>query len=101
MNDRLEDLWSSAAEDGASCPIGYMTTHVDVDVLSERDLLMEAWFRERSDRIECALVLDQARRLLSVLVEEGGISPNALRRTTRMIRSIDTIQEKDRGGTHP
>ena len=101
MSYRFEDLWSSAAEDGASCPIGYMKSDVDSDSSSEVDQLMDAWFRERADRIECSLVLDQARRLLGALVEEGRISPKALRKTTRLIHSIDKVQQKDRDRTHP
>jgi hypothetical protein len=100
MNYRYEDLRSSAAEDGASCPIGYMTTYPGPDSASELDLLMDAWFRERSDRIECSLVLDRARRLLRAIVEEGRISQDALRKTTRLIHSIDKVQQKDREDDH-
>jgi hypothetical protein len=96
MNYRFEDLWSSAAADGASCPIGHMPTHASEESAAELDLLMDAWFRERSERIECSLVLDQARRLLRAIVDEGRISQDALRRTTRLIHSIDKVQRNDR-----
>ncbi len=101
MNYRFEDLWSSAAKDGASCPIGYMTNPAGSDSSAELDLLMDAWFRERSGRIECSLVLDRARRLLSAIAEEGGLSREMLRKTAQLIHAIGNVQQKDRQDDQP
>ena len=55
MNRRFEDLWTRAADDGASCPVGVKAGYSDIEV----DELLDAWYSERAQRIESVLMLDQ------------------------------------------
>ena len=98
-NCRFDDLWSSASHDGASCPIGYSGNHSssNADAEVEVDQLMDAWFHERTDRIECSLILEQARKLLSELLVDGLGSPRKRREACRVIRAI---KKQLRGGNH-
>jgi hypothetical protein len=83
MTGRFEDLWNSA-DDGASSPVRVFATGTSAD---EVDHLIDAWFRERSDRIECSLLLDQARRLIHGLLAEGEMTPLRRRQATRFLRA--------------
>src|SRR3954451_5230465 len=93
MNYRFDDLWASAADDGASSPVGvYTTQRGDVP---EVDLLLDAWLRERTDRIECALALDQARRVIAGLLADGEVTPRRRRQANLVIRAIRGLQNDD------
>jgi len=93
MKSRLNDLWSSAANDGASCPVGVFATRPNDD--AEVDQLLDAWYRERKDRIECSLVLDEAQRLISHLLADGEITPKRRRQASRLIRAIRNVRNGD------
>ena len=70
MTARFEDLWNSA-DDGASA-------RPRIRNRAERRRsrsLDRRLVRERSDRIECSLLLDQARRLIHGFLADGEISP--------------------------
>ena len=99
MKSRFDDLWASAANDGASCPIGIFEKPSDAD--SELDLLMDAWLRERTERIESSLILDQAQRLMIGLLADGAISPRRRRQAIRLIRAIRASQEGGRDDSRP
>lgn len=86
MTSRFEDLWDSAADDGASCPVGLDTTAGAGG--AEIDHLMNAWLSERTERIEGSLVLDQARRLLAGMLAGGELTPRRRRQARRLIRAI-------------
>jgi hypothetical protein len=88
MNRRFEDLWSKAADDGASCPVGLSPAPNGAEV----DLLMDAWYRERTQRIEGSLLLDQAGQLLDRLMAEGEMTPRRRRQACRVIRAIRDLQ---------
>jgi hypothetical protein len=92
MNRRFEDLWARAADDGASCPLGAWTARSDVEV----DQLLDAWYHERAHRIESALVLDQARRLIAGLLAKGVLTARRDREARQLIRAIRAIQTDDR-----
>ena len=64
MMSRFENLWESAAGDGAWSPVGVARPECEFDAL------MDAWFRERQDSIECRLYLDEAGRLLREILGE-------------------------------
>ena len=96
MNSRFDDLWTSAADDGASCPVGVDTTRTGVD--ADLDQLMNAWLRERTDRIECSLTLDRALHLLVGLLADGEITPRRRRQAARLIRTIRDLQKGDDDG---
>ena len=89
-NWRFDDLWSSAAHDGASCPIGVSGDKPGPNAGSkvEVDLLMDAWFLERTNGIECSLILGQAEKLLTGLLAEGTVSPRKRREVCRIVRTI-------------
>ena len=82
MTARFEDLWNSA-DDGACSPVQVFATGSNAN---EVDHLIDAWYRERSDRIECSLLLDQARRLINGFLADGEISPLRRRQATRFLK---------------
>jgi threonine dehydrogenase-like Zn-dependent dehydrogenase len=91
MNCRFDDLWASAADDGASALVGIYSSRSERD--EEIEQLMKAWLRERSVRIESSLVLDQAFRLLVDLLDEGEISPRRRKQARVLIRSIRELRK--------
>ena len=97
---RFDDLWSSAAHDGASCPIGVSGSYAspNADNAVDVDELLDAWFHERTDRIECSLILEQARKLLSGLLAEGTVSARKRGETCRVIRAIKKQLRSESGG---
>jgi hypothetical protein len=92
MDSPFEELWKTAADDGAACLAGVYLPRVDE---GEVERLLDAWYRERTDRIECALMLDQARRLLTDLLADEEISPRHRRQAGRLIRAIRSIRTED------
>ena len=93
MNRRFEDLYASAADDGASCPIGVSDHHANS--CDDLDLLLEAWSRERARRIEGSLLLEEARRIIARLIAEGGSTLLARQRARRVLNAIRAQQESD------
>jgi hypothetical protein len=95
MTDRFEDLWSSAADDGASCLARAYATESSDDI----DQLLDAWYRERSVRIEYALVLEQAHRLITRLLADHELTTRRRREARRVLLAIrkvrDLTQERD------
>jgi hypothetical protein len=92
LNRRFEDLWVDAANDGASCPVGVSTSMLG----AELDQVTEAWFLERTQRIEGLLVLDQARRLLTKLLAEGQVSTRTRKKASSVCRAIKKLQSEGR-----
>ena len=101
MTRRFEDLWATAADDGASCPIGASdrgpgplrcepTPQGD-----ELGLMLEAWSHERSRRIEAALLVDEARRVIARFVADGAASPVTLQRARRVLAAIRATHAAD------
>jgi hypothetical protein len=101
MNYRFDDLWEIAADDGASTPVGVSATMRAADSGLEVDQLIDAWYRERTGRIECSLVLDEACRLLTRLLAEGEIAPSRQKQARRLIGTIRRIQRDERDGFRP
>jgi len=92
MTSRFEDLWTSAAGDGASAPVGLDSTRT-VDDGAEVDQLMNAWLSERTERIECSLVLGRAQRMIAGMLAGGELTPRRRRQANRLIRAIrDTLK---------
>ena len=98
MNSRFDDIWDSAAGDGASCPVGLSANRVGADADAEIEHLMDAWLRERTGRIECALALDQALRLIAGLLADGEVSPRRRRQADRLARVIHKLREAEPDG---
>ena len=84
MMNRLEDLWKSA-DDGASAPIGPLEIRTE----SEFDDLLDAWYVERQNSIECEILLEQSRALILRLATEAAASPSRRKQARRLIRAID------------
>ena len=93
MTSRFDELWSAAAGDGASSLAGVVLGRSGGE--AEADDLLDAWYRERADRIECSLVLDKALRLLAGLLADGEVSPRRRRQATRLIRVIEDVRRED------
>jgi hypothetical protein len=91
-NRCFEDLWVDAANDGASSPVGVSTSTLG----AELEQLTEAWFLERTQRIEGLLVLDQARRLITRILSEGEVSPRNRKRASSVCRAIKKLQSEGR-----
>jgi hypothetical protein len=92
MNRRVDDLWATAASDGASTPVGIVAvTHTEIEEL------VDAWSRERTGRIESSLVLEEAGRLLARLLAEVPLEPIRRRQTKRVLRAIRQL-ENDKPG---
>jgi hypothetical protein len=85
IKNRLEDLWKSAADDGASTPLGPLTVPTDVEI----DELLDAWFLERHKSIEFEMLLKQARKIIAWLLANGVDEPENRRKARRFLREID------------
>src|ERR1700751_6035014 len=81
MVNRFEDLWKSAG-DGAFSPVGTIQPDCDTDAL------MDAWFRERQDSIECRLYLEEAQRLLRQVVMVGKVPPRLRKQAKTLLRAV-------------
>ena len=84
MMNRLEELWQSA-DDGASMPSGPLVTRTE----AEFDDLLDAWYVERRNSIECEILLDESRKLIERLLADSVVSPSKRKRARRLIRAID------------
>src|SRR5437588_11804787 len=93
MMGRFENLWESAAGDGALSPVGVARPDCEFDAL------MDAWFRERQDSIECRLYLEEARRLLREIMDVEIVPPRLRRRAKHLLLAIRAVRESDRGNT--
>jgi hypothetical protein len=91
MMGRFEDLWESAASDGALSPVGVARPE------GEFDALMDAWFRERQDCIECRLYLDEAGRLLRAIAHENQVPPRLRRRAKHLLSAIRAVRDAEHG----
>lgn len=86
MMNRLEDLWKSA-DDGASSPIGPLQIRDE----SEFDDLLDAWYVERQNSIECEILLEQSKELIVRLLSESDASRSRRKQARRLIRSINVV----------
>lgn len=84
MTNRFEDLWDSA-DDGASTPLGPL----EIRDRSGTEALLEAWYVERRNSIECELVLGESRRLIARLLAEDELCPRRRKKAARLLRAID------------
>jgi hypothetical protein len=84
MMNRLEDLWKSA-NDGAFTPV----VHQEIRDESEFDDLLDAWYVERRNCIECEILLDQSKVLISHLINDSDASPAKRKQARRLILAID------------
>jgi len=90
MMSRFENLWESAAGDGAWSPVGFARPECEFDDL------MRAWLRERQDCIEHRLYLDDAGRLLREILSEVDVSHPLRRRVRQLLQAIREIHGSER-----
>jgi hypothetical protein len=91
MTGRLENLWKTAAGDGALTPIGTNRPEFEFDAL------LDAWFRERQVSVECRLYLDEAGQLLRELVGQDTMSSQLRRRVKTLLLAIRALKDAERG----
>jgi hypothetical protein len=84
MLGHYSDLVRASATDGASAVTSITNGQSTEDV----DLLMDAWYRERQERIEAGLFLDEARELLRRIVSEGRITSMSRKKARRLLLAI-------------
>lgn len=89
MIRHFNDLLMAAAHDGASAAISVCSTSSTSDV----DQLMDAWYRERQERIEAGLLLEQACRVLSRIVSDGEITTANRRKATRLLLTMKAARK--------
>ena len=94
MNSRFDDIWRGAAADGACAFTGIDLTRSETG--SDLDELLDAWYRERTDRIECSLILEQAQRLIAAILAKGELTAQR-RQADNVIRSIREVRKAERG----
>jgi len=85
IKNRFEDLWQSAADDGASTPLGPSTVPTEAEV----DELLGAWYLERHKSIEFEMLLRQSRKVIAWLLANGADEPENRRKARRFLREID------------
>jgi len=84
MKNRFEDLWNSA-DDGASAPPSPLATRGE----AEFEELLDAWFLERRNSIECEILLDQSRKLIARLISDGDVTESGRKKAHRLILAIN------------
>jgi len=90
MMNRFENLWDSAAGDGALTPIGVARPECEFDDL------MKAWTRERQDCIEYRLYLDEAGRLLREILAEDQVPQRLRRRVRNLLMAVRAVHASER-----
>ena len=95
MTNRVEDLWQSAPNDGASAPIGPTPARTGV----EFEQIMDAWFLERGRSVESELLLERSRKFLKRVMARTA-SVGERREIRGLIRAIDRAIEaaREEGG---
>jgi len=91
MISRFEDLWETAAGDGALTPVGVGRPDCEFDAL------MDAWLQERQDCIECRLYLVEAGRLLRRILDEETVPPRLRKRARHLLLAIRSVRESEGG----
>jgi hypothetical protein len=90
MNSRFEDLIANAAEDGASVDV--FTSRIG----TEADQLMQAWYIERQNNIECSLFLDKACQILARFMNVGVVTDSDRRKAQDLLRAIKDARRRQR-----
>jgi len=85
MFGHFSELLMATPTDGASAVTASPSSRSSEDI----DELMEAWHRERQERIEVGLFLDEARALLRRILSEGDISPLSRRKARQLLLALE------------
>jgi hypothetical protein len=89
MIDHFNELLRVTPDEGASATIGLSPTYSADGI----DDLLEAWYRERQERTEAALFLDEVQRLLKRIIREGRITPAIERKATNLLLAIRAVNQ--------
>ncbi len=92
MSNPFDDLFISTGEDGASAPVASIKTRDAAEI----DRIMDAWFQERQDNIECGMFLDQARRLLTRILADGELTLKTRRQVKSFIVAMRECERENR-----
>jgi hypothetical protein len=84
MISQYNELICTAAGEGGAATLGVTPFRP----LEESDDLLAAWFRERQERVETGLFLDEARQLLKKILHEGRMTPASKRRVARLLLAL-------------
>lgn len=87
MSSRFDDLWEFSVDLDEPRPSLPQTDN-------ELEQVLEAWYRERSHRIEACLLLDEVRGLLRKLVAEGDLTPRRSRQAHRILQAFRRLGEE-------
>jgi hypothetical protein len=87
MIELIESILSSSGGDGDFIKGSIPTT----DDPNEIDRILEAWSEERGRIIECLLLLDRVRRLLSRMLAAGRLTDQREREMKSLLRLINSI----------
>jgi hypothetical protein len=93
MLNQFQQLLLTSAQDGASAVA--VGTNTESDENEARQVLA-AWYRERHERIEAELFLDQACRLLNSILSDDGVSSSHRRKARRLLSAIRAAK-RDQG----
>jgi len=94
IKNRLEDLWESAAQDGASTPLGPLGGPTEAEI----EEILDAWFLERHKSIEFEMLLKQSRKVIAWLLSEGVDEPVNRKKARRFLREIDRCFDSANAG---
>jgi hypothetical protein len=92
MPSHFENLLLTTAHEGASASLGVHPINRTDDI----DQLMDAWYRERQERIEVGLFLDEARQLLRRMIIDGEITASSRRKVRRLLLAIESSKREPR-----
>ncbi len=96
MFESIEDLLRLSGGDGDAVKVGSYTTPDP----TEMNRLLEAWSEERGRSIECLLLLDRVRWLLSRILAAGRLTDRSEREVARLLRTIDLVGRDGPGFDH-
>jgi hypothetical protein len=85
MIGHFNELLRATADEGASAAIGVSPSRT----FEESDQLLDAWYRERQERVETGLFLEEASQLLKKIISEGRVTPASRRKVRRLLLAIE------------
>jgi len=93
MQKHFNDLLLKTANEGASERIGVSP----INQQDELDQLMDAWYRERQERVEAEMFLERAHHLLRRIISEGRMTSANGRKARHLLLAIKAISQDDSG----
>lgn len=91
MLSHFDSLLITTATDGASAAIK-ISSNPDAEG-TELHQLLDAWYRERQQRIEDGLFLERAQEILNRIIQEGEVTSVRRRQAARLLRAIKATKK--------